>query len=119
MFESFKVETHQHGSLWIFSTHGYINNLGGESIAKKFDEVWSNGGRKFIFDLAHSSIINSIGVSYLIEILEKIIESAGELSFCNCAPIIEKTFKIMGLAQYAKIYRTTEDAIEGMRSTVE
>jgi anti-anti-sigma factor len=114
MTESFRVETRQLDSLWIFNTHGYINNTGGEAIAKKFNEVFANGGRKFLFDLAHSKIINSIGVSHLIEILEKVLESKGELTFCNCAPIIEKTFNIMGITQYAKIYKTNEDAVKEM-----
>lgn len=112
--EPFKVETRQHDAIWIFSTHGYINNLGGEAIAKKFDEIHHKGGRQFLLDLAGSKIINSIGVSFLIEILEKTIESSGALAFCNCAPIVEKTFKIMGLTQYAKIYETTDEAISGM-----
>ena len=114
MTESFKVETRQLDSLWIFNTHGYINNTGGEAIAKRFEEVFANGGRKFLFDLAHSKIINSIGVSHLIEILERVLESKGELAFCNCAPIIEKTFNIMGITQYTKIYKTNEDAVKEM-----
>jgi len=114
MTESFRVETRQLDSLWIFNTHGYINNTGGEAIAKKFEEVFANGGRKFLFDLAHSKIINSIGVSHLIEILERVLESKGELAFCNCAPIIEKTFNIMGITQYTKIYKTNEDAVKEM-----
>ncbi|UCF05451.1 MAG: STAS domain-containing protein [bacterium] len=115
MLDSFKVDTRQQDSIWIFSTYGYINNLGGEAIAKNFNEKHAAGGRKFLFDLAGSKIINSIGVSYLIEILEKILESKGELAFCNCAPIIEKTFKIMGITQYTKIFGTLDEAMNHMR----
>ncbi len=118
MMEPFKIEARQQDSIWIFSTHGYINNLGGEAIAKKFDEAHDKGGRQFLLDLAGSKIINSIGVSFLIEILEKTIESSGELAFCSCAPIVEKTFKIMGLTQYAKIYKTADEAISGMLKNV-
>jgi anti-anti-sigma factor len=114
MFDSFSVETSLKDSLWIFSTHGYINNQGGEAIARKFDEVFQQGGRKILFNLAGSKIINSIGVSFLIEILEKLLESEGSMAFCNCAPIIEKTFRIMGITQYAKIFKTEEEALGGM-----
>ena len=112
MSDSFRVETSERDSLRIISTHGYINNLGGETIAAKFDELFRDGHRNFLFDLAGSKIINSIGISFLIEILEKVIESKGGLAFCNCAPIIEKTFKIMGITQYAKVYRSTEEALQ-------
>ena len=104
MTESFRVETRQLDSLWIFNTHGYINNTGGEAIAKKFEEVFANGGRKFLFNLAHSKIINSIGVSILLEIMEKLLEEKGRLAFCNLTPTISKTFEIMGLVQYASIF---------------
>jgi len=117
MLEAFQVEAREHSSLWVFNTHGYINNTGGEAITKKFQEVFAKGGRKFLFDLADSRIINSIGISHLIEILERILESKGELAFCNCAPIIEKTFKIMGINQYANIYKTPEEAMSEMLGT--
>lgn len=115
MLDSFKIEATKQDPVWIFSTHGYINNSGGEAIAKKFNEVYGDGGRLFLFDLADSRIINSIGVSYLIEILEKVLESEGKLAFCNCVPIVAKTFKIMGITQYASIYGTTDEALEAMR----
>jgi anti-anti-sigma factor len=114
MFDSFSVETSRKGAIWIFSTRGYINNQGGEAIAREFDDVFQQGGRKILFNLAGSKIINSIGVSFLIEILEKLIESEGTMAFCNCVPIIEKTFRIMGITQYAKIYDTEEEAVGGM-----
>ena len=114
MKESFSLDTRRQGPVWIFSTHGYINNTGGETIAKKFEDVFAGGGVKFLFDLADSKIINSIGVSFLIEILERILDTDGEMAFCNCAPIIEKTFKIMGISQYAKLYGTIEEALNNM-----
>ena len=114
MRESFHIETKEHKELWIFYTHGYINNEGGETISNKFAKAFKDGGRKFLFDLADSKIINSIGVSHLIEILEKVLESNGELAFCNCVPIIEKTFEIMGITQYARIYNTAEEAADAM-----
>lgn len=114
MRDTFQVEAREQDNLWIFHTHGYINNMGGEAISNKFAEAFKKGGRKFLFDLTDSNIINSIGVSYLIEILEKTIESRGLLAFCNCVPIIEKTFKIMGITQYAKVYKTAEEAMNDM-----
>ncbi len=115
MLDSFKVDARQQGALWILNTHGYINNAGGETIASRFEEAFKTGARKFIFDLEDSKIINSIGVSFLIGVLEKVLESGGELAFCNCAPIIEKTFKIMGITQYAKIFGTQEEAAASMQ----
>ena len=57
-----------------------------------------------LLNLQGTKIVNSIGISILIEIIEKMLEIDGRLAFCNLTPTIEKTFHIMGLAQYAKIY---------------
>ena len=39
------------------------------------------------------------------------LEIEGKLAFCSLTPTIEKTFHIMGLAQYAGIYADEEAAL--------
>jgi len=39
------------------------------------------------------------------------MERNGRVAFCCLTPVIEKTFHIMGLAQYAKIFDSEEKAI--------
>ena len=55
-----------------------------------------------------TKIVNSIGISILIEIIEKMLEIDGKLAFCSLTPTIEKTFQIMGLAQYADDLQPTK-----------
>jgi anti-anti-sigma regulatory factor len=43
------------------------------------------------------------------------IEIDGKLGFCCLTPTIEKTFHIMGLAQYAPIFPNEEAAVAGLR----
>ena len=74
-------------------------------------ELLDQGCRTLLIDLDGTRIINSIGVSILLEIMEKLLEDKGQLAFCNLTPTIEKTFHIMGLAQYAGVYSDEETAI--------
>ncbi|MBD3165488.1 STAS domain-containing protein [bacterium] len=115
MAETFTVNVAQDNGIWIFETHGYINNLAGEAISEKYREAFDQGGRQFLFDLEDSKIINSVGVSILIEILEEIVERNGTMAFCHCVPIVKKTFNIMGITQYASIYETRSEALAAMR----
>jgi anti-anti-sigma factor len=62
------------------------------------------GCNTLLIDLDGTRIINSIGVSILLEILEKLMDEKGQLAFCNLTPTISKTFEIMGLVQYASVY---------------
>jgi len=88
----------------VISAAGYINNEGGQAIADAAQELLGQGVRTLLIDLDGTRIINSIGVSILLEIMEKLLEDNGRLAFCNLTPTIAKTFEIMGLVQYAAIY---------------
>ena len=98
----------------IISTDGYINNPGGEKIARRCYQLMDDGFKNFVMNFSNSKIINSIGISILIEIIEKVLELKGSLSFCGLTNTIAKTFRIMGLTQYTKIFPTEEEAIKAL-----
>ena len=89
----------------VIAAAGYINNEGGQAIADAAMELMGQGCGTLLIDLEGTRIINSIGVSILLEIMEKLLEERkGRLAFCNLTPTIAKTFEIMGLVQYAAVY---------------
>ena len=63
-------------------------------------------------DLAKSKVVNSIGISYLIDIIERLNESNSKLIFTNLDPTIEKTFNIMGIFQFAQKADSVEAALK-------
>ena len=98
----------------IIETDGYLNNVGGEKISEECSKEIENGKKLFLLNLEKSKVVNSIGVSILIEIIEKLEDIGGKLGYYNLAPIVEKTFNIMGLSKYSEIYKTKEEAISDM-----
>ena len=104
MTEMLKVTVDRRHPLAVIYTEGYINNQGGEEIARVAYDLIDDDHKVLLLNLQGTKIVNSIGISILIEIIEKMLEIDGRLAFCNLTPTIEKTFHIMGLAQYAKIY---------------
>jgi anti-sigma B factor antagonist len=88
----------------LIAASGYINNEGGQAIADAANSLMDQGCTTLLIDLDGTRIINSIGVSILLEILEKLMDEKGQLAFCNLTPTIAKTFEIMGLVQYASVY---------------
>ena len=111
MTETLKVTLDRRDGLAVVYTEGYINNQGGEEIARVAYELLDAGVKILLLNLQGTKIVNSIVISILIEIIEKMIEIDGKLAFCNLTPTIEKTFHIMGLAQYAGVYSDEETAI--------
>lgn len=106
-------------ALAVLRTDGYINNQGGEEIAKQAYALMGDGVSRLLLDLEKTKIVNSIGISILIEILEKVLDQGGRLAFCRLTPTIEKTFQIMGLAQYARIFPAPETALLWLKGEIE
>jgi anti-anti-sigma factor len=115
MTDSLKLNVDRRDGVAVIYTDGYINNQGGEEIAKLAYELIDEGYKALLLNLAGTKIVNSIGISILIEIIEKMIEVEGRLAFCNLTPTIDKTFHIMGLAQYSSIFPDETSAVEQLR----
>jgi anti-anti-sigma factor len=111
MTETLKVTLDRRDGLAVIYTEGYINNQGGEEIARVAYELIEDGIKVLLLNLKGTKIVNSIGISILIEIIEKMLEIDGKLAFCSLTPTIDKTFHIMGLAQYAGVYSDEEAAV--------
>ena len=116
MTEELRVAVDRRAGGAVLYTKGYINNLGGEEIANRAYELMDEGVRILLLNLRETKIVNSIGISILIEIIEKMLEIDGKLGFCCLTPTIEKTFHIMGLAQYAPIYSDEASAVAQIRA---
>ncbi len=116
MSEVCRVASERHGDVAVLSTDGYINNQGGEEIARHAYSQLESGARALVLNLERTRIVNSIGISILIEVLEKVMDRKGKLAFCGLTPTIDKTFRIMGLAQYAAIYPTEAEAVRAVSS---
>ena len=108
----FNIKVREEGDIIILETSGYLNNFGGDRVASICKQSISEGKRKLLINLENTKMVNSIGVSILIEIIEDLQGVNGKIAYYNVAPIVEKTFNIMGITNYSKIYTSEEDAIK-------
>ena len=109
MTNDFNLQSNLVNDVLVMKTQGYINNTGGETIAQDFEKHFNNGVTKLLIDIEDSKVVNSIGISFLIEIIEKLNEKGGKLYFSNLDPSIDKTFTIMGLFQFAEKVSSVDD----------
>lgn len=110
----FIKSTKEANQIVIIETDGYLNNEGGEAISAICYEKMGSGQNKFLINMAGTKVVNSIGVSILIEIIEKLQEVDGKIGYYNLAPIVSKTFNIMGLTKYSTVFATEEEAVSGL-----
>jgi anti-anti-sigma factor len=109
MNTEFNLISDLHNKTLVIKTEGYINNVGGEKIVQEFSKYPEVN--KLVLNLENSKVVNSIGISHLIEVIEKLSQSDGKLVFTNLDPTIEKTFSIMGLFQFAEKADNVEAAL--------
>ena len=112
MSGEFNIQTELRDNTFLIKTEGYINNTAGEQISKLFTENPNKGIKNAVFDLEKSKVINSIGISYLLEVIESVNERNGKIIFLNLDPSVEKTFKIMGLFQFSEIADSLDSALQ-------
>ena len=114
--EKFSLTIEEKDSVIILRTSGYINNIAGEKIADTCYDQIAKGFKYFLLDMEKSGIVNSIGVSIIIEIIEKLQEVGGHIGYFNLAPIVSKTFKIMGLVEYSTIFDSENEALADIKN---
>jgi anti-anti-sigma factor len=111
MEQPFSLTSEVRDNCLVITTTGYVNNVGGGAIAEEFSRHFEQGIRHVVINLAQSRVVNSVGMSFLIEIIERLEESGGKLVFSDLDPAVEKMLSIMGLFQYAGKEKTVTDAL--------
>ncbi|MCU0412724.1 MAG: STAS domain-containing protein [Bacteroidetes bacterium] len=115
MEQPFELTSELRANCLVLTTVGYINNVGGEAIAKECSKHFSDGITRVVINVERSKVVNSIGMSFLIEIIEQLEEIQGKLIFTNLDPAVEKMLSIMGLFQYAGKEATVDAAVRSLR----
>lgn len=112
MNQSFSYNARVEGGRLVISTNGYVNQAAGEQIAKECYKHIDSGVKIVILDLKNSRIINSIGISILIEIIEKLQSAGGKMIFTNLDGAVDKTLTIMGIFQLTQKASTLDEALK-------
>ena len=68
----FKTKVSVANEVVIIETEGYLNNEGGQMVYDICIDKMVLGTRKILLNLSGTKVVNSIGVSILIEVIEKL-----------------------------------------------
>ena len=101
MEQTFSLTSELRDKRLVIVTSGYVNNVGGEAIAKEFDRHFEQGIKQIVINLGGSKVVNSIGMSFLLEIIEKLQDVGGKVIFTDMDPAVEKMLTIMGVFEFA------------------
>ena len=114
MLDKFDIQIREEEEHAVIETEGYLNDALGEQLAEKAHELIRDGYTQLVINLEKTSLINSIGISILIEIIEVLTEREGTLNFCGLSSTQERTFRMMAIAKYAGIFPDEESAVANL-----
>jgi anti-anti-sigma factor len=111
------IRTREEGETLVVYVGGYLNSLLGEEVEKVVREQFDAGGRSVLLHFGDTRMVNSIGISFVIGIIEKVMEREGRMAFCEVSRINRDLFRVTGLAKYVRSFDTEKDALEYLSGT--
>src|SRR6476646_10706054 len=89
----------------------YINQLRGESIENQCQEFLATGVRHIVINFEETELINSIGISILLGVIESVNSAQGALVLSNLNASNRELFEMLGLMSHIEIMDTEETAL--------
>ena len=90
----------------------YLNSLLGEEVEKVVRARLDDGGRRILLNFQGTRMVNSIGISFVIGIVEKVMEQEGRMAFCEVSRINRDLFRVTGLEKYVRSFETEKEALD-------
>jgi anti-anti-sigma factor len=106
-----ELEAKEKGDVTILHVAGYLNSLMGETLEDSVNGRMESGKMKLILNFGKTRMINSVGISIIIGIVETISEKGGILAFTNLSRVNRELFDITGVSNLVKIFDSEEDAL--------
>ncbi len=112
--QDFNVESKLIGNVAVFYPRGYLNNIAGESLVHACNSFVNKGINRIVLNFSRTEFINSIGISLLLNIMEKLRDCGGTLCFTDLSRRHLDTFEMLGLTRFINIFGSEEDALKSL-----
>lgn len=108
---TFSVRSHCVGSTAVIYASDYLNKLTGERIERECKKQLDLGCRALIINFSDTELINSIGVSILMGIIDIAEKNDAELVFSDVNSQTAELFEMLGLTRHVAIVTDEEEAL--------
>ncbi len=89
----------------------YLNQLRGESIERQCQAFLAAGVRRIVINFEETELINSIGISILLGVIESVNGAQGTLVLSNLNASNRELFEMLGLMSHVEMVDTEEIAL--------
>jgi anti-anti-sigma factor len=111
----FSVSSRVEGDTAIIYPRGYLNNLSGEGLVRECGMYIGKGITKIVVNFGETDLVNSIGISLILQIIEDLRNIEGTIYCTNMSKFLRDTFEMLGLLEYMRVFPSESDALQYLK----
>jgi Ca-activated chloride channel homolog len=108
---AFEIRTRLTEDAAVVYPGAYLNQLRGERIEMVCQELLDRGVRRIVINFEETELINSIGISILLGVIETVNNARGGLVLSNLNESNRELFEMLGLGSHVEMADTEELAL--------
>jgi len=108
----FTIEFATSGKVTIVRTQGYLDDAGGKVFRDKCSELIDKGNVNFVINLEKTPVINSTGLSTLLDIMVQIIDyNGGQVAITGLSKLTQTALQMTGVLTLCDAFPTETEAV--------
>ena len=112
------VRSHCVGTTAIVYASDYLNKLTGEKIERECRRQLDSGCRALVIDFSDTQLVNSIGISILLGIIDIAEKNEARVVFSDVNSQTIELFEMLGLTRHVVLARNEEEALSSLSTVV-
>jgi anti-anti-sigma factor len=105
------VRSHCVGATAVVYASDYLNKLTGEKIERECRRQLDGGCRALIIDFSETKLVNSIGISILLGIIDVAEKSGAHIVFSDVNNQTIELFEMLGLTRHVILAKNVSEAL--------
>ena len=105
------VRSHCVGTTAVVYASDYLNKLSGEKIERECRRQLSCGCRALVIDFSDTKLVNSIGISILLGIIDVAEKSGAQIVFSDVNNQTVELFEMLGLTRHVVLAKDEREAL--------
>lgn len=107
----FSIRSHCVGTTAVIYASDYLNRLTGERIERECKRQLDCGCQALVINFSDTELVNSIGVSILLGIIDIAEKNGAQLIFSDVNNQTAELFEMLGLTRHVLLARDEEEAL--------
>ena len=112
------VRSHCVGTTAVIYASDYLNKLTGEKIERECRRQLDSGCRALVIDFSDTQLVNSIGISILLGIIDIAEKNEARVVFSDVNNQTIELFEMLGLTRHVVLARNEEEALSSLSKVV-